>query len=239
MIEDLARRRDGRIICAKNVALTVACSRNEFLRSFYEAADLVTVDGRPLVYVSTLFGTPLPEMVGGARLWFEIPRQAAQTRRSLYLLGGRSETVERAARHLQQAHPDLRIVGHRNGFFRPEELDGLITQVRDAAPDIVYVGLPSPLKEHVCLRLAADVPESLAVAVGGILEVMAGEKHRAPEVMSALCLEWIYRLMQDPRRLWKRYLTTNALFIVMLFRGLASHHLGRLRSKLLPSGSSL
>jgi len=237
LVDELSRRRDGRIIGAKNVALTVACSRNAFLRSFYEMADLVTVDGRPLVYVSALFGTPLPEMVGGAHLWFEIPREAARIGRSMYLLGGTPQTVEAARRNLQRTHPALRIVGYRNGFFRPDDLDEMIAQVRDTSPDIVYVGLPSPLKEQVCLRLSAAVPTALAVAVGGILEVMAGEKHRAPNVMSTLCLEWVYRLIQDPRRLWKRYLTTNTLFLIMLCRGLVSYHVGRLRARIVPSGS--
>jgi len=234
LIDELSRRRDGRIVCAKNVALTVQCSRHAFLRRFYEAADLVTVDGRPLVYVSALFGTPFPEMVGGARLWCEIPREAARRGHSMYLLGGTSRTVERAARNLQRTHPALRIVGYRNGFFGAEELDERVARVRDASPDIVYVGLPSPLKEQVCLRLAAEVPTALAVAVGGILEVIAGEKHRAPRVVSVLCLEWLYRLMQDPRRLWKRYLTTNVLFLIMLCRDLARHHVGRPRASSAP-----
>jgi len=198
---------------------------------------LVTVDGRPLVYVSRLFGTPFPEMVGGANLWFEIAREAARTDRSMYLLGSTQQTVECAARNLQRSLPALRIVGYRNGFFDAAGLEGILSAVQLASPDIVYVGLPSPLKEQVCLRLAACVPEALAIAVGGILEVMAGEKHRAPDVVSRLCLEWVYRMIQDPRRLWKRYLKTNTRFLIMLAGRLARHHVVRLRSKSPPSDS--
>jgi len=217
-VEEYLHQRNGKIICAKNVALTVECSRNAFLREFYENAGLVTVDGRPLVYLSRFFGDRLPEMVGGSNLWYKIIELAESKNCSLYFLGGTQSVVEKAVRNLTNMHPALRIVGFRNGYFQESETASVIREIRHAQPDILYLGLPTPMKERLALSISKEIPSVLNVLVGGIFDVFAGEKRLAPSFMSKICMEWLYRLAQEPKRLLVRYVRTSSLFFVMLIR---------------------
>ena len=205
----------GAVICAKNVAITVACDRDARLNDFYESAALVAVDGRPLVYLSRWFGKPFPEMLA-AKLWLAIIKSAAERGKSLYLLGSSRTTVAAAAAALKRDYPSLHLSGFRDGYFDRADEDDVIDEVRKAKPDILYLGLPTPAKERMAARFARELPGVLVVAVGGILEVIAGEKRHAPELVSRLCLEWVYRIAQDPKRLWRRYLTSNLWFARML-----------------------
>ena len=216
-VEEYLHQHNGKIICAKNVALVVECNRDAFLREFYENTDLVTVDGRPLVYLSRLFGDRLPEMVG-AYLWCKIIELAERKNYSLYFLGSTQSVVEKAVRNLMNLHPALRIVGFRNGYFQESEIASVIREIRHAQPDILYLGLPTPIKERLALSISKEIPSVLNVLVGGIFDVFAGEKRLAPAFISKICMEWFYRMLQEPKRLFVRYLRTNSLFLLMLVR---------------------
>jgi N-acetylglucosaminyldiphosphoundecaprenol N-acetyl-beta-D-mannosaminyltransferase len=217
-VEEYLQERDRKIICAKNVALVVECNRDAFLREFYENADLVTVDGRPLVYLSRFFGNGLPEMVGGPNLWYRIIELARRRRYSVYLLGSTQSVVEKAIDNLLKKYPGLRIAGFQNGYFRESETQDVIRKVRDQKPDILLLGLPTPMKERLALLISQEIPSSLCVAVGGAFDVFAGEKRLAHPFVSRICMEWFYRMMQDPKRLLMRYLRTNSLFLLLLIR---------------------
>jgi N-acetylglucosaminyldiphosphoundecaprenol N-acetyl-beta-D-mannosaminyltransferase len=185
---------------------------------FYENADLVTVDGRPLVYLSRFFAEPLLEMVGGSNLWYKIIELAERKNYTLYLLGGTQSVVEKAVRNLTDMHPALRIVGFRNGYFQESEIASMIGEIRHTQPDILYLGLPTPMKERIALSISKEIPSVLTVAVGGIFDVFAGDKRLAPPFISKICMEWFYRMMQDPKRLLVRYLRTNSLFLLLLIQ---------------------
>lgn len=217
-VEEYIHQRNGKIVCTKNVALTVECSRNAFLWEFYENADIVTVDGRPLVYLSRFFGEPLPEMVGGSNLWYKIIELAERNNYSLYFLGATQSVVEKAVCNVTNMHPALRIVGFRNGYFQEPETASVIREIRHAQADILYLGLPTPMKERLALSISKEIPSVLNVLVGGIFDVFAGEKRLAPAFISKICMEWSYRMVQEPRRLVGRYVRTNSLFLVMLIR---------------------
>lgn len=217
-VEEYLHKRNRRIICAKNVALVVECNRDAFLREFYEKADLVTVDGRPLVYLSRFFGDGLPEMVGGPHLWYKIVELAQRRAHSVYLLGGTQSVVEKATDNLLRKYPGLRIAGFRNGYFRESETLNVIRELRDHKPDILLLGLPTPMKERLAVLISQEVPSLLCVAVGGVFDVLADEKRLAHPFVSKICMEWFYRMLQDPKRLLMRYLRTNSLFLLLLIR---------------------
>lgn len=218
IVEEYLHQRNGKIVCAKNVALTVECNRDAFLREFYENADLVTVDGRPLVYLSRFFGDGLPEMVGGPHLWYKIAELAQRRGYSVYLLGGTQSVVGKATANLLRKYPGLRIAGFRKGYFPDSEISNVIGELGAQKPDILFLGLPTPMKERLALLISEEIPSVLCVAVGGVFDVFAGEKRLAPAFISKICVEWLYRMVQEPRRLSMRYLRTNSLFLVMLIR---------------------
>lgn len=207
------------IISGKNVYLVVECSRNKFMYSFFESVDLVTVDGRPLVYISRLFlKKPFLEMVGGPHLWEAMVGHISIKGYSLYILGATQPVVTKAISILKDKYSNLVICGYRNGFFKENEIHQIINEIKLIRPDVIFLGLPSPMKENFALKLKAKNIPCLVVLVGGMIDVLAEDKKLAPSWMSMLCLEWFYRLLQEPKRLCYRYLSSNAKFLLLLIR---------------------
>ena len=218
-VEGFVDARAARVVAAKNVAVLLECDQEPGIRAFYERCDLVSVDGRPLVYLSRLTLEPLPEMVGGPRLWWRVVETAARRGFSLFLVGGEPGVADAAAAELRQRFPGLRILGTRDG--RGGVADGgqaAARAVAETAPDLVLVALPHGLREDFADRLLAGGYAGVCVLVGGMFDVFAGRRQVAHALVSRLCLEWAYRAAQEPRRLGPRYLREGAAFVWLLLR---------------------
>ena len=222
VIERLVTEGRGGVVAGKNVALCVDCRRDQALYGFYESCDLTTVDGRPLVYASAMLGARLPEMVGGPGLWWRVVERAAERGWSLYLLGGVSDVVTLAVTELRERFPALRIVGWHHGYV-DVAADGLalLRDVGASGAQLLMVGMPTPKKEQLGDLCRDHLPGTVCILVGGVFDVFAGRKRMAPAWVSRLCLEWLYRLAQEPGRLWRRYLRTNSRFLGMIVVALA------------------
>lgn len=195
----------------------------------HRRASVVTADGMPLIWASRLQGTPLPERVTGSNLIWSLSSAAARYRRSVYLLGGAPGTAEKTAAALTKRFPDLQIAGISSAPFGFEsdiqKVDGIIRALDLAKPDIVYVALGSPKQEELIDRWRAMFPATWWLGVGIAFSFAAGQIRRAPLWMQRAGLEWSHRLMQEPRRLAKRYLVRGLPFAVRL---LARAALGRI-----------
>jgi len=221
IIDEYIDSKSNKIICGKNVFLVVECTRNKNMYRFYESVDLVTVDGRPLVYISRLLlKKPFSEMVGGPKLWSAMVGHIYRKKYSLFILGGTELVVKTAVSKLKHKYPDLNICGYRNGYFNNREIKQIVNECKHRGPDIIFLGLPSPLKEKIALKLKSGNISSLVVLVGGMIDIFAEDKKLSPLWMSFLCLEWLYRLWQEPKRLWKRYLISNFKFFMLLIKEL-------------------
>ncbi|MEV6523710.1 WecB/TagA/CpsF family glycosyltransferase [Longispora sp. NPDC051575] len=187
------------------------------VRRFLADASLVVADGMPLLWASRLARTPLPERVAGSSLIWTLSRAAGLDGRSVFLIGGRPGTAAGPA--LEAGCPGLRIAGHVSppfGFERTSFYDELCARVKEAKPDIVYVGLGFPKQEHVIDRLRPELPAAWFVGCGASVQFVAGELHRAPLWMQRSGLEWIHRLLSEPRRLAGRYLIHDLPFAFRL-----------------------
>ena len=190
-------------------------------RALYGQADLCVADGMPLVWAARLQGQPLPERVAGSTLINHLVERAAAEGRSLYMLGGTDSANQRAAERIQARHPTLRLCGRSSPSVAspPNAMD--IRRVADELlalqPDIVLVGLGSPKQEQVIAALRPLLPQTWMMGVGISFSFMAGEVRRAPVWMQRIGLEWIHRMLQDPRRLIKRYLVEDLPFALRLF----------------------
>ena len=193
-------------------------------------ATLVVADGMPLVWASRLQGTPLPQRVTGSDLIWQLTARAAVENRSIYLLGGTPTALSATALILQQRYPGLRLVGTfcpNFGFeHRPGEMNQLTTAVAAARPDIIYVALGSPKQERVIEQLRADLPGAWWMGVGISFSFVSGEIKRSPVWLQQLGLEWLYRLIQEPQRLFKRYLLLGLPFALTLFWHALGYRLG-------------
>lgn len=204
-----AAGRGGWIITANLDHLRRAAGDPQYRRWLTEA-DIVTADGMPLLWAARLAGRPLPERVAGSDLVPVLAAEAARTGRSVALLGGDPGTADAAAAGLSASHPGLRVVGTHCPPFgfesSPDEMRRVERFVDRAAADIVLVGLGSPRQERLIAGLRARRPSAWWIGVGITFSFLCGRVPRAPGWMRVAGLEWLHRLVQEPRRLARRYL---------------------------------
>lgn len=184
-------------------------------------ARLVVADGMPLIWASRLRGTPLPERVAGSNLIWSLTGAAAERGASIFLLGGNPGAAEACADRMREEFPDVRIAGLMSpphGFEKDERaLDEIVATLTAAAPDIVYLALGFPKQEELALQLAPQMPTTWFVGVGISFSFVSGEVQRAPRWMQATGLEWLHRLVQEPRRLFRRYVIDGLPFAARMF----------------------
>ena len=199
-----------------NAAKVVELERSPALADVVRRCDLVNADGVSVVWASRLLGRPLPERVSGIDLMERLVATAAEDGRTVYLLGARPEVVARTVEVFQARHPNLRVAGSHHGYWTDDQ--EIILRVRQAAPDYLLVGIPSPRKEFWLSANLQSLGVPFAMGVGGAFDVMAGVRRRAPRWACEHGLEWLWRLAQEPRRMWRRYLIGNSLFIALVLR---------------------
>lgn len=184
-------------------------------------ASLRVADGMPLVWASRLQGIPLPERVTGSNLIWSLSQRAETSGHSVFLLGGTPRASVGAARVLRERYPRLKLAGvfcPGVGFEqRSAELEQLTQAVVDAQPDIVYVALSSPKEDDLIDALRVYLPHTWWLGVGISFSFVTGEVTRAPHWMQQAGFEWLHRLVQEPRRLYKRYLVQSIPFAIILF----------------------
>jgi N-acetylglucosaminyldiphosphoundecaprenol N-acetyl-beta-D-mannosaminyltransferase len=213
---------DGRggWVVTPNIDICSQVRRDPAARELISGATLVVADGMPLVWASRLRGDPLPERVAGASLIFTLSAAAAASGKSVYLLGGEPGVPRRAAAGLIRRYRSLRVAGFHApplGFDRqPGGIEAIAAMLARAKPDIVFVGLGFPKQERVIAALAPGLPAAWFIGCGAAIPFAAGALPRAPHWMHPLGLEWIFRLVSEPRRLFRRYLVDDLPFAVRL-----------------------
>ena len=203
-----------------NAAKIVELDRDPELAAIIRGCDLVNADGQSVVWASRLLGQPLPERVAGIDLFQRLVAAAAADGSSVYFLGAREDVVSDVARVFQARHPDLRVAGARDGYWKDDQ--EVVAAIRAAAPDYLFLAIPSPRKERWLHRYLDDLDVSFVMGVGGSFDVVTGRVGRAPRIVQRAGLEWFWRLAQEPRRMWRRYLFGNLAFLRLALRALSS-----------------
>lgn len=201
-----------------NAAKVVNAGREPGLRDAVLSADLILADGQSVVWASRLLRRPLPERVAGIDIFLRLLDLADREGMSVYLLGGTPEVVATVTQRLARSHPGARIAGSRNGYFDDTEAQAVAADIAAARPDMLFLGITSPKKEIFLSRYGELMGVPVTHGVGGSFDVLAGVVRRAPARWQRLGLEWAYRLVQEPRRLWRRYLRTNTAFALLVLR---------------------
>ena len=219
VVGDLGDGRGGWVV-TPNIDICRQLSHDPAARELVSGASLVVADGMPLVWASRLRGDPLPERVAGASLIFTLSAAAAASGRSVYLLGGEPGVPGRAAAELERRFPGLLVAGTDAppaGFDRrPGEIEAVAAKLARARPDIVFVGLGFPKQEHLIAALAPGLPAAWFIGCGAAIPFAAGTLPRAPRRLQRLGLEWAFRLVSEPRRLFRRYLVDDLPFALRL-----------------------
>jgi N-acetylglucosaminyldiphosphoundecaprenol N-acetyl-beta-D-mannosaminyltransferase len=200
-----------------NVDICMQIQRDEDLREIYRGADLVLVDGTPMMWAARFLGTPFPGRVSGSEFVPTFCVTAAREGYAIFLLGAAPGVAEKAKRQLEHEHRGLRIVGTYAppaGFERDERENARIVQiVQQARPDVLFTAFGTPKQEKWLVRFRDELRVPVAMGVGSSFDYLAGRLKRAPMWMQRAGIEWTYRLMQEPRRLWKRYLLEDPPFV--------------------------
>jgi N-acetylglucosaminyldiphosphoundecaprenol N-acetyl-beta-D-mannosaminyltransferase len=204
-----------------NVDKLVKASRDPELRRIINECALVNVDGMPVVWASRLLGRPLKERVAGCDLFEALMRRAGEKGWRVFLLGAREEVVSKVASTYRHKYPDLVLAGYRNGYWKGEaEEADVVEQIRAARPDLLFVAISSPKKEQFLGRWQAEMKVPFAMGVGGTFDVAIGHVKRAPLWMQKSGLEWFYRFLQEPRRMFRRYFIEDMAFLWLFLKEL-------------------
>lgn len=201
-----------------NAAKIVQMNSNPRLKNIINSCGMINADGQSVVWASRLLGKPLPERVAGSDLMFRIIEMAYENGFSIYFFGARQEVVEKVVLTSVKQYPGLKVAGFRNGYFKPQDNKKIVEDIRDSKADILFLGFSSPMKEYWLSENMKQLNVPFCMGVGGTFDVAAGITKRAPVWMRKIGFEWFYRLIQEPKRMWKRYLVGNVKFILLFFK---------------------
>lgn len=199
-----------------NAAKVVRARRDPELARIIRSCSLVNADGQAVVWAGRVLGQPLPERVTGIDLMLALWDRAARERYRVFLLGAEPAVVRQVAAIATRRGVD--VVGYRDGYWSREQEPEVVAAVREARPDLLFLAVPTPRKEYFLAGHLDDLNCGLAVGVGGSFDVVAGLRARAPRWMRGAGLEWAFRLLQEPRRLFARYLVGNTAFVLLVLR---------------------
>ncbi|MFE9450087.1 WecB/TagA/CpsF family glycosyltransferase [Streptomyces sp. NPDC006739] len=203
-----------------NAAKLVNMRRDPRLAEAVSGCDLVLADGQAVVWAGRVLRAPLPERVAGIDLFLRLLAEAEASGISVYFLGARQEVLERMLLRVADRFPGLKVAGSRNGYFEDREQEAVADGIARSGARLLFLGMTSPKKEIFTAAHGPRTGARVVHGVGGSFDILAGVTKRAPESWQRWGLEWLYRALQEPRRLGRRYLTTNVSFLLMTAREL-------------------
>lgn len=193
-------------------------NENELMKEIVNKCGIINADGASVILASKYLKKPLPERVAGVDLMQDLVKLSAEKGYSIYLLGAKQEVVEKTKEVLVKRHPELKVSGIHNGYFKEEDWSSISKELKKSKPDFVFVGITSPIKEYLIEFLQNDGNNSVFMGVGGSFDVISGNIPRAPKWMQKCNLEWLFRVIQEPKRLFKRYFIGNRRFIKAIIK---------------------
>lgn len=194
--------------------------KDKKLKQIIESCDLINADGQSIRWAAKLWGIHLKERITGTDLMENLLKLSSQKGYSVYFLGAREEIVTKVVETYRNKYPSLKIAGWRNGYWKPNEEKKIVQDIRRTHPDILFVAISSPKKEFFIRKYMNEMQVPFSMGVGGSFDTIAGLTKRAPLWMQRCGLEWLFRLIQEPRRLWKRYLIGNIIFLWIVLKEL-------------------
>jgi N-acetylglucosaminyldiphosphoundecaprenol N-acetyl-beta-D-mannosaminyltransferase len=222
--EEFIASRKPHYIAVVNVAKLIKMRHDQALEQSVCSADIIGADGVPLVWTSRLLGDPLPGRVNGTDLMIKLLERANEKGYRIFFFGATEEILRRVLDKVRTTYPGVKIAGAQHGYFSPEEEIAIARKIRAANADILFIGFSTPKKELWIKNYLHEMQVPVCHGVGGSFDVFAGLIRRAPIWMQKSGLEWLFRLLSEPRRLWKRYLTTNTAFFLLLAKELLRTH---------------
>ena len=188
------------------------------LAQIVNSCPLINADGASVVWAAKRLGIPLKERVTGCDLFQKLMAVSEKKGYKVFLFGAKEEVVTKVKAIYEQQYPNIQIVGYRNGYFTEKDEPQIVKQMRDSGADMMFVAFSSPKKEYWVSKYLNEINIPFVMGVGGSFDIVAGVTKRAPIWFQEHGLEWLYRFVQEPRRMWKRYIIGNARFVALAYK---------------------
>ena len=201
-----------------NAASINELAKNEELVHAFNNSNLINIDGISIVWALRFLGFYVPERVACPDLANDILALAEKKNYSIFILGAQDKVLTLCIQKLKIDFPELRIAGSRNGYFQEEEEGIILDMINNVSPDILFLGMPSPRKELFVEKYKSLLNAKYIFGVGGYFDILSGLTKRAPRWLQNIGMEWFYRFLQEPKRMWRRYLIGNFKFIWLVHK---------------------
>ncbi len=211
-----------------NVAKLVAMQKDEDLKRIISNCDIINADGMPLVWASKILGNTLPCRVAGVDLFQELVSICEVKGYRPYFFGAKQWVTQKMVDTFVKKYPNLEVAGFRNGYYDRFEEAEIADTIRKSSADMLFVGFSSPMKENFLNNWMQEMQVPFCMGVGGSFDIIAGKTKRAPVWMQNIGMEWFFRIIQEPGRMWKRYAKTNPVFIWMVLKELIRRDINKL-----------
>lgn len=223
-VEEYLKREELKVVYTPNTEIVMIAKDDESLKSLINEADLIIPDGIGLIYASRIKKNPLQERVTGFDLSMNLLKIANENSYSIYLLGGKDGVAKTAAANIKKDYPNIRIAGYQHGYFKGihvgcenhEDEARVIEHINSSNPDIIFVGLGFPKQEIWIDSNKNKIKGKVIIGNGGVMDILAGNSKRAPEIYQKLGLEWFYRLVKEPLRI-KRQIVLPKFMLKVIF----------------------
>ncbi len=221
-IEGLIEEKKKSYVVAINVDVVVRIEKDPYLKEITDRADMVLVDGKPLVWISKLYKNPVKAKISGSDMVPLLCEVAAEKGYKIFILGGMEGVAEAAKAKLEEKHPEIQVVGTYSpplGFEKDEEeIAGINQRINDSGADILFGCLGCPKQEKFIYENYQKYNATVSVCAGATVDFLAGNVNRAPKWMSEHGLEWFYRFLQEPRRMFRRYFVDDLKIIQLTWK---------------------
>lgn len=208
--------------CVQHVVINAGkvnlMQENEELTNIINECPLINADGQSIVWGSKILGNSLPERVAGIDIFTELVKISAERGYKPYFFGAKEEVVIEVVRKFKEQYPTLKVAGYRNGYFKNEQSIEIAKDINKSGADILFVAFSSPMKEFWIREHMEIMKVPFTMGVGGSFDVIAGKTTRAPKWMQKCGLEWFHRFIQEPRRMFKRYIVGNLRFVKIVLK---------------------
>lgn len=182
-------------------------------RSFLSNITFANIDGMSVVWALRFLGHRVKQRVACPDIYYSTLDLAIKKGHKVFFLGSTPETIIKLIENYHELYPNLIIAGYRNGYFARKDENEIVESINDSGANILFLGMPSPKKEQFINENATHIKANFLYGVGGVFDIEAGITKRCPIWLQKIGFEWLYRLLQEPNRLWKRYLISNTIFI--------------------------
>lgn len=219
VIDESIKSKNQLHLTGVNASKLVDMTNDSVLKNSVQQSDVIIPDGQSVVWASKILGQPLSERIAGIDLMSNVIELAHKNNYKVFFFGAKEEIVKGVIEKYSEQYSEDIIAGYRNGYFSVEEENDIVQQIKESSADILFVAMTSPKQEIFLNTYKKELKNiSYLTEVGGSFDVISGKVNRAPKWMQKNGLEWFYRFLQEPKRMWKRYLVSNSKFIYLVFK---------------------